>query len=229
MTGTIINIITVIIGSLIGLALRSKLPEQYKTILLQVIGLLTIIIGIQMALKTEYILIMMGALILGAITGEILKIDTKIENIASEVKKRFARENDKYFSEGFITASIIFCVGPMTILGSINDGLKGDFNLLAIKSVLDGFTSIALSASFGLGVLFSVFTILIIQGGISLSASFVDNFLNDIMITEMTAVGGILILAIGFIILNIKNIKVSNLLPALIFSPLFIYIKMLFE
>jgi hypothetical protein len=225
MTGTFINILTVLVGSLLGLALRSKLPDQYKAILLQVIGLLTLVIGMQMALKTEEILIMMTALILGGLTGQFLKIDNKIEIFASEIKKRFASENNSLFSEGFITASIIFCVGPMTILGSINDGLKGDYELLAIKSVLDGFTSIALAASFGIGVLFSIFTILLIQGGISLTAFYADQFLNEIMINEMTAVGGILILAIGLMILNIKNIKVATLLPALLYSPIFIYLK----
>ncbi len=225
MTGTLINLATVLIGSVIGLSFRNKLPDKYKIILLQVIGLLTLVIGMQMALKTEFILIMMAALIFGALTGQLLNIDYKIENIAEEIKKRFANENDSYFTEGFITASIIFCVGPITILGAMNDGLRGDYELLAIKSVLDGFTSIALSASFGIGVLFSLFTILTVQGSISILASYADKILNDIMINEMSAVGGVLILAIGFTILEIKKIKVANLLPALIYSPLFILLK----
>ncbi len=225
MTGTLINLATVLIGSVIGLSFRNKLPDKYKIILLQVIGLLTLVIGMQMALKTDYILIMMAALIFGALTGQLLNIDYKIENIAEEIKKRFANENDSYFTEGFITASIIFCVGPITILGAMNDGLRGDYELLAIKSVLDGFTSIALSASFGIGVLFSLFTILTVQGSISILASYADKILNDIMINEMSAVGGVLILAIGFTILEIKKIKVANLLPALIYSPLFILLK----
>ncbi len=225
MTGTLINLATVLIGSVIGLSFRNKLPDKYKIILLQVIGLLTLVIGMQMALKTEFILIMMAALIFGALTGQLLNIDNKIENIAEEIKKRFASENDSYFTEGFITASIIFCVGPITILGAMNDGLRGDYELLAIKSVLDGFTSIALSASFGIGVLFSLFTILTVQGSISILASYADKILNDIMINEMSAVGGVLILAIGFSILEIKKIKVANLLPALIYSPLFILLK----
>lgn len=228
MTGTIINIITVLIGSTIGLLIRSKIPENYKLILLQAIGLLTFIIGIQMALKTQEILLMMGALLFGAITGQFIGINDKIEKFADTLKKRFASKNDKYFSEGFITASIIFCVGPMTILGALNDGLKGDYELLAIKSILDGFTSIALSATFGIGVIFSIFTIIIIQGGISFFAIYADDLLNNFMITEMTAVGGIIIISIGIVILDIKKIQVANFLPALIYSPLLVYLKSLF-
>ena len=227
MTGTIINIFTVFIGSMVGLLIRSKIPETYKTILLQAIGLLTLVIGIQMAFKTEEILLMMSALLFGAISGQFMDINNKIELFADILKKKFTSQNDKYFSEGFITASIIFCVGPMTILGALNDGLKGDYDLLAIKSILDGFTSIALSATFGIGVMFSIITILIIQGGISLFATFADSFLSELMIAEMTAVGGVMIIAIGIVILDIKKIKVANFLPALIYSPIFIYIKSL--
>lgn len=228
MTGTIINIITVIIGSILGLLIRSRIPENYKLILMQAIGLLTLIIGIQMALKTEDILIMMAALLFGALTGQLLDINNKIELIADKIKNRFASKDDNYFSEGFITASIIFCVGPMTILGALNDGLKGDYELLAIKSILDGFTSIALSATFGIGVVFSIITIAVIQGGISLFASYAENILDNFMITEMTAVGGIIIIAIGLVILDIKKIQVANFLPALIYSPILIYLKSLY-
>ena len=227
MTGTLINIITVLIGSTIGILIRNKIPENYKLILLQAIGLLTLVIGLQMALKTHEILIMMAALLFGAITGQLIDINNKIEIIADKIKNRFASKNDRFFSEGFITASIIFCIGPMTILGALNDGLKGDYELLAIKSILDGFTAIALSATFGIGVLFSIITIAVIQGGISLFASFADDFLNEFMIGEMTAVGGIMIVSIGIVILDIKKIKVANFLPALIYSPIFVYLKIL--
>jgi uncharacterized protein len=225
MTGTILNIFTVLIGSIIGLLIRSKIPENYKLILLQAIGLLTLVIGLQMAFKTQEILIMMSALLIGAISGQFLDINQKIEIIAEKLKNKFASQNDQYFSEGFITASIIFCVGPMTILGALNDGLKGDYELLAIKSVLDGFTSIVLSATFGIGVIFSIFTIAIIQGGIALFASYADSFLSDVMISEMTAVGGIMIVAIGIVILDLKKIKVANFMPALIYAPIFVYLK----
>jgi len=219
MTGTIINIITVLIGSSLGLLLRTRMNESYKTIILQGIGILTLVIGLQMAFKTENILLVLASLLLGAITGQWIRIDLQLEKLAEYLKKKFSSQNERYFSEGFITASIIFCVGPMTILGAINDGLSGDYELLAIKSVLDGFTSIALTASFGIGVMLSVITILVIQGGISFSAFFVENILTESIINEMTAVGGLIIIGIGLVILKISEIKVANFLPGLIYAP----------
>jgi uncharacterized membrane protein YqgA involved in biofilm formation len=220
--GTIINVITVIIGSGLGLLLRHRLDEQYKSIILQGVGILTMVIGMQMAFKTENILILLISIILGGMIGQLLTLEDKIDRFADKVKERFARKNDKFFSEGFITASIIFCVGPMTILGSINDGLRGDINLLAIKSVLDGFTALALTTTFGIGVIFSVFTIIIIQGGLTFSAVLIDQFFNQMMINEMTAAGGVLIVGIGLILLEIKKIKVATFLPALVVAPLIV-------
>jgi hypothetical protein len=178
----------------------------------------------QMALKTENILLLLISVILGGISGQLLKLEEHIDSFADQVKNKFARKDDAFFSEGFITASIIFCVGPMTIIGSINDGLRGDINLLAIKSVLDGFTALALTTTFGIGVIFSVFTIIIIQGGITFSAVLIDQFFNEMMINEMTAVGGVLIVGIGFILLDIKKIKVATFLPALVFAPILVVV-----
>jgi uncharacterized membrane protein YqgA involved in biofilm formation len=219
--GTILNVITVLLGTSLGLLLRNRLNETYKSIILQGIGILTLVIGIQMAVKTENILLVLTAVLIGGITGQLGKLDEKLNALADYLKNKFSGKEDAFFSEGFITASIIFCVGPMTILGSLNDGLRGDIDLLAIKSVLDGFTSIALAASFGIGVIFSIFTIILIQGGLTFSAVFIEQILNDLMISEMTAVGGVLIIGIGLIILDIKKIKVVTFLPALIYAPLF--------
>jgi len=218
-TGTVINIITVIIGSILGLLLRNRLNDVYKSIILQGVGIITLVIGMQMALKTENILLLLISVILGGILGQLIKLEEKIDSFADQVKSKFSRKDDAFFSEGFITASIIFCVGPMTILGSINDGLRADINLLAIKSVLDGFTALALTTTFGIGVIFSVFTIVVIQGGITFTALLIDQFFNDLMINEMTAVGGVLIVGIGFILLDIKKVKVAAFLPALILAP----------
>ena len=223
-TGTIINVITVIIGSGLGLLLRNRLSDVYKSIILQGVGILTLVIGMQMALKTENILLLLISVILGGISGQLLKLEEQIDSFADQVKNKFARKDDAFFSEGFITASIIFCVGPMTILGSINDGLRGDINLLAIKSVLDGFTALALTTTFGIGVIFSVFTIIIIQGGITFSAVLIDQFFNEMMINEMTAAGGVLIVGIGFILLDIKRVKVATFLPALFFAPILVVV-----
>jgi uncharacterized membrane protein YqgA involved in biofilm formation len=223
-TGTIINVITVIIGSGIGLLLRNRLSDVYKSIILQGVGILTLVIGMQMALKTENILLLLISVILGGISGQLLKLEEHIDSFADQVKNKFARKDDAFFSEGFITASIIFCIGPMTIIGSINDGLRGDINLLGIKSVLDGFTALALTTTFGIGVIFSVFTIIIIQGGITFSAVLIDQFFNEMMINEMTAVGGVLIVGIGFILLDIKRVKVATFLPALVFAPILVVV-----
>jgi len=218
-TGTLLNIITVLIGTTLGLILRHRLSEALKLIILQGVGILTLVIGMQMALRTESVLIVLAAVLTGGLTGQLIDLDGRIEQLAALLRNRFAKKDDAYFSEGFITASIIFCVGPMTILGSINDGLRSDIDLLALKSMLDGFTAIALSASFGIGVIFSVFTIILVQGGITVSAVLVEQFLNDFMINEMTAVGGVLIIGIGLIILDIKKVRVANFLPALIYAP----------
>jgi uncharacterized membrane protein YqgA involved in biofilm formation len=223
-TGTLINIMTVLIGSSLGLLLRSRLNERYKVVILQGVGILTMVIGMQMALKTDNILILLISMILGGLSGQLLKLEDRLDLFADQVKKKFAKKDDAFFSEGFITASIIFCVGPMTILGSFNDGLRGDINLLAIKSVLDGFTALALTTTFGIGVIFSVFTIIVVQGGLTFSALLLDQFLNEMMINEMTAVGGVIIIGIGFILLEIKKIKVATFLPALIFAPIIVII-----
>jgi len=223
-TGTIINVITVIIGSGMGLLLRNRLSERYKLIILQGVGILTLVIGIQMALKTENIIISLIAIILGGLSGQLLELEERLDRFAEQVKRRYAKKEDTYFSEGFLTASIIFCVGPMTILGSINDGLSADISLLAIKSVLDGFTAIALTTTFGIGVIFSVFTIIVIQGGLTISAVMIDQLFNEMMINEMTAVGGVIIIGIGFILLDIKKIKVATFLPALVIAPILVVI-----
>ena len=223
-TGTIINVITVLFGSGIGLFLRKRLNDTYKSLILQGVGLLTIIIGMQMALKTDDIILLLISIILGGILGQAIRLEERIDSLANNIKDRFARKDDTLFSEGFITASIIFCVGPMTILGSLNDGLYGDINLLAIKSVLDGFTALALTTTFGIGVIFSIATIIIIQGGITFSALFISQIFTDMMINEMTAVGGALIIGIGFILLDIKKIKVATFLPALPIAPLLVII-----
>jgi len=184
------------------------------------LGLVTLVIGIRMALETANIIIVLISVLIGAILGEWWRIDVGLERVAEWLKARVARRTSAaalvHFSEGFITASLVFCVGPMTILGALQDGLVGDYTLLAIKSALDGFAALAFASSLGVGVLFSVITILVYQGGISLLASLLHNFLNDTIINEMSATGGVLMLAIGLLLLNIRRIRVANLLPSLL-------------
>lgn len=221
--GTLINSLAVIAGSLLGLMLQTRFSEDLKNIVLQGIGLITILLGMQMGLKTENILIPLGAILTGGALGHFLGLSEKLDSLGNSLEKRFSKKGEQSrFAEGFITASLLFCVGPMTILGSISDGLQGDYHLLSIKSVLDGFSSMALAASLGVGVLFSVVSIIVIQGGLTVSAFLVKDFFSAEVITETTAVGGIIIMGLGLVILNIKKLQVADFLPALFIAPVIV-------
>lgn len=215
MIGTLINIGAVIIGSIIGLLIHTRLSKRIVTIVFHGIGLFTIFLGIKMALKTDNLLIMVFSLVIGSIIGELVNIDKGINNLSDYLKRKIKIGSDK-FSEGLITAFLLFCLGSMTILGAIEEGLGGWPNLLLTKSLMDGFSSIALSASLGIGVIFSVIPLLIYQGGLALFAGYLQTFFSQTMINELTAVGGILLIGLGLNILEILKIKMSNMLPSLI-------------
>ncbi len=228
MTGTLINIATVLAGSTAGTLLGTRLPDRMRETVMHGIGLMTIFIGLSMALKTGHPLILLGSIVLGGIVGELLGIDDGLKALGDWFEGRLAgtfggkSAQAGNFSKGFVTASLIFCVGPMTILGSIQDGLTGDYSLLAIKAMLDGFTSLALSATFGIGVAFAAVTILVYQGALTLGAAWARALLTDPMVTEMSAAGGLIIVGIGLVILELKPIRVANLLPALLFAPVLV-------
>ena len=222
MLGTLINASTVILGSIIGLILRSKIPKKITETAFHGVGLFTIILGIIMAIKTNNFLIMIISIVIGSIIGEIIKIDKWINNFGEWLKNKY-KKNNKNFSEGLITAFLLYCMGSMTILGAIEEGLGGVPNLLVAKSVLDGFSSIVLSATLGIGVLFSFIPLLIFQGGLTLLASSIQNVLTDIIINEITAVGGILLLGLGITLLDIKKIKVINMIPSIIIAGILTY------
>ena len=228
MKGTILNVLTVIAGSLAGKLLGTKLPERFRQIIFSALGLVTIAIGLSLLLKTTNVLLVLVSLLAGGLTGEWLNIDAKLDRFSLWIEKK-VKVKEKTFSEGFITASLVFCVGPMTILGSFQDGLKGDFSLLAIKSMLDGFAALAFASTLGWGVAFSSATVFLYQGFLTLGASFLKELLTNRMINEMTATGGLLIFAIGLKLLEIKEIKVANLLPAIIISPFLVYFVSLFS
>jgi hypothetical protein len=217
--GTLINALAIVIGSSIGLLLHKKIPEKTRAIVFQAIGLFTLILGTQMAFKTVNPLIMLFSIIIGGVLGQAIDLDSKLESLTNSLKKK-VKVKDDTFTEGFTTAFLLFCVGSMAILGSINDGLSGDHSLLFTKSVLDGFSSIALASSLGIGVMFSVIPLLIYQGSISLFANLAQGFFRPAMISELTAVGGLLVVGIGINLLEIKRIKVINLLPSLIIAIL---------
>ncbi len=215
MIGTLVNVGAVIIGSIIGLIIHTKLPKRIITIVFQGIGLFTIFIGIKMALKTDYLLIMVFSIVIGSIIGELINIEKGINSFSEYLKRKIKISSDK-FSEGLITAFLLFCLGSMTILGAIEEGLGNRPTLLLTKSLMDGFSSIALSASLGIGVIFSIIPLLIYQGGLTLFAGYLQSFLTQIMINELTAVGGILLIGLGINILEILKLRISNMLPSLI-------------
>jgi hypothetical protein len=217
MKGTLVNTATVIIGSLVGLAVGSRFTEKIKTIVMQALGLCTLLIGIGMALNTENILLVIGSLVLGGIVGELLRIEDGLERIGDLIKKKVKSESGT-FVLGFVTASLVFCVGPMTIIGSIQDGISGKADTLYAKSMLDGFASIAFASSLGVGVFFSSLTVLIFQGALTLLGSRLAFLLEPKILNELIATGGLMILGIGFYLLDIKRIKVGNFLPALVFA-----------
>lgn len=228
MIGTIINIIAVLIGSSIGLVLRTKLPKKIIKTVFQGIGLFTLFLGFVMAMKTGSYLILVFSLVIGAVIGETIDIEKFIDNKTNLLKNKIRFGGEK-FSEGFLTAFLLYCIGSMTILGAFEEGMKADATLLITKSVMDGFSSIALASAFGIGVAFSVIPMLIFQGGLTLLAMYFGKFIDISLINELTAVGGILLIGLGINILEIKKIKVFNIFPALIIAIIIAWIKFEFK
>jgi uncharacterized protein len=222
MTGTLINIATVLVGSTGGTFLRSRFPERLRQMVMWGVGLIALVIGMQMSLTTKNILIVLGSLLMGGICGESIHLHEGLHQLGEALQSRLSVATDSMFSKGFVTASLLFCVGPMTILGAIQDGLSGDYTLLASKAVLDGFASLALAASMGWGVLFATVTVLLYQGGLTLAASLVKTFLTDAMVAELTATGGTLILAIGLNLLDLTMIRLATFPPALVIAPILV-------
>lgn len=222
MLGTIVNSIAIIVGSIIGVLINKGIKEEYKNTVMDGVALTVILIGIMGALETENLILMIISIVVGSIIGEAVKIEKKLDNLGNLLEKKFSR-GDSNFSKGFVTASLVFCVGAMAIVGALESGLQGDYNTLFAKSILDGISSIIFASTLGIGVAFSAFAVLIYQGLITLLASSVKVFLTSEVINEMSAVGGLLIAAIGINILGLKKIKVGNMLPA-IFIPLIYFI-----
>ena len=223
MTGTIINIATVLIGGTLGMLLGDRLPERVKQTVVAGMGLFTLAVGLAMFLESEQVIVVLLSLLFGGLLGEWWRIEERLQNLGVRLEQRFAGgdgDGGSNFVKGFLTASLLFVVGPMTILGSIQDGVEGRITLLAIKSVLDGFAAMAFAASLGIGVLFSVIVVLVYQGGITLLAAQASAVLSDAMVAEMTAAGGVLLIGLALSsLLEIKPIRVGNFLPALVIAP----------
>jgi len=228
MTGTIINVAAIIAGGMLGIHLGRRLSDNLKNTLIAGIGLFITAIGFQMFLKTENPLVVLGAIIFGAMLGEWWKIEEKTQSLGIWLEKRVTGNTagaSSHFVRGFLSASVLFCTGPMAVLGSISDGLRGDYLTLSIKSVLDGFISIAFASTLGMRVAFPALPVLAYQGGISLAASRLNALVTDAMMNELTATGGILLMGVGLSsILEIKKIRVGNMLPALVVAPVLVYI-----
>ncbi len=222
MTGTLINVGTVLAGSFLGVLLGGSLPEGIQRRVLAGLGLVTLVLGIDNALDWEdtNVLYVMGGVVLGGIAGEALRIEDRLQALGDSLQRRFAGgDGHSRFSEGFFTATLLFCVGPLTVLGSIEDGQRGDVDTLGTKALLDGFASIALAAGLGIGVAFSAVSVLVIQGAITLGAGLFEDILVGEPLVALTSAGGILIIGIALRLLDVVDVKVGNFLPALVFAP----------
>lgn len=222
MIGTLINAGAIVLGSAIGLMIKTKLPKKLVSILFQALGLFTILLGVKMALEMQEFLLVIGSLVVGSIIGELLGLEKLLNKFSSKIKDRFKFKNEK-FSDGLITAFLLYCMGSLTILGAIEEGLNGNTDLLLMKSLMDGVSSIALASAMGMGVAFSAIPLLIYQGAITLFASSMGGFLTDNIIRELSAVGGVLLIGLGINILELKKLRILNMIPALVIIVVLVY------
>jgi uncharacterized protein len=233
MLGTLLNILTIIIGSLLGMLLAGRFPERVRQTIVSGLGLFTLGLGIQMFLKTQNILVVLGSLLLGALLGEWWKIEDRLQSLGKVLESKLMRggsTDQLRFIRGFLTASLLFCVGPMAILGSVDAGLTGNIQILAVKATLDGFAALAFASSLGIGVLFSILPLLIYQGIITLLAGQVQVLVSAPMMNEMSATGGLILMAIAISsLLEIKPIRSGNYLPALVIAPALVAVLALIQ
>ncbi len=213
--GTIINVITILIGGTIGLLLRRRFPERISETALQVMGLFTLLVGINMALQGKDLIMVLISLALGAMIGEWINIEDRLDKFGAWIERRL-QINEGSPAKGFIYASLVFCVGSMAIVGSITDGVKGDYSILFTKAMMDGIISIPFAAGMGIGVLGSALSIFIYQGSLTLLARQLQPLFSPLVIQELTSVGGVIVMGIGINIMGIKKIRVGNFLPALL-------------
>ncbi|MDO9152790.1 MAG: DUF554 domain-containing protein [Paludibacter sp.] len=215
MLGTLVNAAAVIIGGSIGMLLKKNMPKRITTIYFQAVGLFTLAIGITMVVKMENILIVVGSLAIGSLLGEWMDLEKGVNRMSNYLKMKFNIGNEK-FSEGIITAFLLFCIGSMTIIGAIDEGVRGSHELLFTKSFMDFFSALLLASAFGIGVVFSAIPLLIFQGLLTFIAMGASSFFTPVIIQGLTSVGGILLMGLGINILEIKKLRIMNMLPALI-------------
>jgi uncharacterized protein len=227
-TGTLINAGTVLAGTVLGTLLGARFPERVRETVLHALGLVTVLVGVSQGLAafrpplTELtrggVLIVMASVLLGGVMGELIGIDRALDRLGEALRSRFGRGQAR-FTEGFVVASLVFCVGPLTIVGSIQEGLTGTYELLTVKAMLDGFAALAFASALGWGVGFSILVILVYQGALTLGASALAGAFSEAMISAIAATGGVLILGIALRLLDLRRVRVANLLPALVLAP----------
>ncbi|MEI0603129.1 DUF554 domain-containing protein [Brachyspira alvinipulli] len=223
MLAVFVNMIAVLIGSLIGLIFKNKLSKRYENPVFVSAGIISLTIGIMMAITTKHILIFAISMMLGGLTGTFVKIEEKIEYFGEFLKRKFTlKDNSGNFALGFLTASILFCSGSMAIVGSFQAGTQGVYDLIFTKSVIDGFVAIFMSTVYGVGVSFSIISIFLYQGTLTILSSFLEPYVSETMLTEVSAVGGATVMMIGINLLKLAKIKTGDFLPALIYSILLV-------
>jgi uncharacterized membrane protein YqgA involved in biofilm formation len=222
MLATLINIVLVLIGGTAGLIFKNKINENFSKAIVTALALCVLVIGIQSAVATSNMILVIISMVIGTAIGEALKIEDRIYGVGERLKKKFSKSDANTFADGFLSASLLFCVGSMAVMGSMEAGINGDYSIIISKSIIDGVTAISLAATLGVGVLFSSLFVLVYQGGITLIAMYAGEFMTPVMINEMSAVGGLLIIALAINMMGIKKIRAGNMLPA-IFIPLVYY------
>lgn len=236
MTGTLVNVAAVVVGGLLGAVLGSRVPDRIRTTLTDVLGVFVIVLGVGDALGTfgaelagalgrAAVLVVLGSLLVGGVVGELLGIEDRLERVGAWLRDRATRSDGRSpsrvrFVEGFVVTSLVITVGPLAVLGAFQDGLSGDWTLLAVKSLLDGPVALAFASVFGVGVVFAALPMFAWQGGLTLAASAVGATVSDPMVAALTAVGGVLVVGIGLRLLELRQVRVANLLPALVIAPL---------
>ena len=223
--GTLINTATVLVGGSVGLIIGDRIPDRIRTIVVQVIGLVTLGIGLSDVLKTHNMVFPLVGMVLGGIVGELLAIERRLEGLGEVIRRRFARNQEPgRFVNGFVTATLLFCIGPLTILGAMQDATGETPQLYIIKGTLDGFMNVVFGAIYGVGAVFSALSIFVVQGSLTLGGSALDNLLNDRMRIELFSAGGFAVMAIGLNLLEIKKIRLGSLLPGLVITPLLVWL-----
>lgn len=219
--GTAINVVAVLVGGGIGTLVGARLPGAMRATAMQAIGIVTLLVGVANFLEFDNPLVPLVSVILGLVVGELLGIEAGLKRLGDYLEGRFSR-GESPVSRAFVATSLLFCVGPLTVIGSLEDGLRGDYDLLVLKSALDFIAALTFAAALGWGVLLSAGTVLVVQGTLTLGAGYLEPVVTDPMISAATATGGILIFGLGLGLLDLKAVRVANMLPALVFAPLLV-------